>query len=615
MSIKKVILKYSGEDVTLNLALKTFRDKMNEMIDNIPWLTSSSEYIRLEDTNDTHYLQVFWGEDETVDNRTLEIDVNAANRVINLAGNLSITGNLTTTAANKVTLWTVNTLALATGSITDSGGAIDFGDENLSTDGYIKIGAQNELRFYDNGNYVGFEAPALGADQIWVLPTADGAVGEHMVSDGAGTLSWTTGAGTGDVSAAANFATDNVIITSDGVAKGVQHTGSIIDASGNWGVGHTDVEAWHATYGAVEFFNSAFMYHKSDSSLYMLSNIYYDGAWKYKANNPACIYTHTDTVVSWRFAATGVADNAATATQNFRITSGIVFVGDDTTNAKMTQGLTINQAGNDDEILALKSSDTGHGVTDRAETDTYCSFGKESAANAGLRQWLFSELNVCYKGIAVATTDNTTKGAAGTAPYMIQVYKKSGTTTGAVGANANLVAIGKGSSAVWILDEDGDIWQNGNITMANATSTITGGTALALESSSNVRSIVTRDNTTASAATMWISSVDGHFKRSTSGAKYKDNIAKLELDSTGIYNLRPVSFDSKCKGEVGKRFHGLIADDVGQIYPEIVNYNKNNEAENYDNQMLITLILAEVQQLRQELDKLKSQKPTEDNDE
>ena len=107
MPIKPVILKYKTTDIGLNKVLEAYRDKMNKMIDDIPWLTSSSEYIRLEDTNDTHYLQIFWGEDETVANRTLEIDVNAASRVVNLAGNLSITGNLTTSAGNTVANWGV----------------------------------------------------------------------------------------------------------------------------------------------------------------------------------------------------------------------------------------------------------------------------------------------------------------------------------------------------------------------------------------------------------------------------------------------------------------------------------------------------------------------------
>ncbi|KKN82262.1 hypothetical protein LCGC14_0310750 [marine sediment metagenome] len=64
------------------------------------------------------------------------------------------------------------------------------GDSDFS--GYVGLRSNNELRFYDNGNYVGFEAPALVANQIWVLPTADGAASTFLQTDGAGTLSWGT---------------------------------------------------------------------------------------------------------------------------------------------------------------------------------------------------------------------------------------------------------------------------------------------------------------------------------------------------------------------------------------------------------------------------------------
>ena len=46
---------------------------------------------------------------------------------------------------------------------------------SIRSDANISIeGSNNELRFYEGSNYVGFEAGALSVDQIWVLPTADG---------------------------------------------------------------------------------------------------------------------------------------------------------------------------------------------------------------------------------------------------------------------------------------------------------------------------------------------------------------------------------------------------------------------------------------------------------
>jgi len=57
----------------------------------------------------------------------------------------------------------------------------------------LAIFYNREFRFYDDGNnYVGFKAPALGANQIWTLPTADGGVGDGLSTDGAGNLVWRT---------------------------------------------------------------------------------------------------------------------------------------------------------------------------------------------------------------------------------------------------------------------------------------------------------------------------------------------------------------------------------------------------------------------------------------
>jgi len=61
---------------------------------------------------------------------------------------------------------------------------------NLSLDGSNK-----ELRFYEGANYVGFEAPALTGDKIWVLPAADGSSGQHLTTDASGTLSWASSTG------------------------------------------------------------------------------------------------------------------------------------------------------------------------------------------------------------------------------------------------------------------------------------------------------------------------------------------------------------------------------------------------------------------------------------
>lgn len=74
---------------------------------------------------------------------------------------------------------------------------------HLEVGGDIDIQNNKELRFYDDGaNYVGFEAPALDADQIWVLPDADGDDGDVLTTDGLGNLTWEAPSAGADVKVA-----------------------------------------------------------------------------------------------------------------------------------------------------------------------------------------------------------------------------------------------------------------------------------------------------------------------------------------------------------------------------------------------------------------------------
>jgi len=73
---------------------------------------------------------------------------------------------------------------------------IEFGVAGL-INLYQDVGIRNsqDLRFYNNGNYVGFKAPGAPTDVVWPLPTADGGAGEALVTDGGGNLSWAAAGG------------------------------------------------------------------------------------------------------------------------------------------------------------------------------------------------------------------------------------------------------------------------------------------------------------------------------------------------------------------------------------------------------------------------------------
>ena len=839
---KHVVLKYKTTDIGLNKVLEAYRDKINNIIKNVPWVTASVDYIRFKNTNETHYLEMFWGEDDLAD-RTLELNVNAASRVINLAGNLSITGNFTTTAANQVVNWTItNALTIADGgsinlqedinftgattenlikmpvdlldalsiqegsnkyvtfdTITDEedilfyksvdilhtsthtddhalevdvnaatygdvkaididyvtgnivagtdegillinidrtlatggdifalevlatdqvsgstgiygvkigpeigpvhqdagsfippalatdnhpsnhvaimadgdlgtttaiftnineyiiiGGVTAFQDielvfstasskdirptfsysisgtdtfapftpvdgtdgcrhtgviswdasdvtgggghvaddvtgkfdikikrtkagnmttpvlgyaktastteyvwdesgdvyiRNLIASGYIGLPSQSELRFYDNGNYVGFEAPALGADQIWVLPTADGANLEHIVTDGAGTLSWTTGAGTGNVIAAGNFGTDNVILRSDGVAKGCQHTGITIDNSNNMsGVGTISC-------GAIT--TSGLLSNTGGAKLEIQDTT--DG-------------TSAKGIFMWSSIDTGWGIYMGTSGANKSLANGVACT---------------NFAG-----------DTAHHIRFRVNDAAGSGFIWENASEACLMD-LESDTgnltilgNVGIGGSPTAFFDLDPGGVQTTAKRMRII------------ANSDIAGLYVQNNGTGIIAEFA-----GNIFLNSATSTITGGTKLVLSAGgTGICSQTIFQDTTGSGANMYIGNNPYQIKLSTSSRKFKNNIKDLEKEIvlSDIHKLRPVVFNSMCEfDDKDKKFIGLIAEEIELIYPEIVHYDDNNKAIGYDNQMITTLLLAEIQVLRKEIDELK----------
>lgn len=147
----------------------------------------------------------------------------------------------------------------------------------------------------------------------------------------------------------------------------------------------------------------------------------------------------------------------------------------------------------------------------------------------------------------------------------------------------------------------------GNIIMDSATSSIDGGAALNLEAGATGIFSDTIYNDTAGVSSPV--HIDGTHQlyRQTSARKYKEKIVDLKLDSSLIYNFRPVSYISKCKIDKGKEYIGFVAEEVESYYPEIIIYNKDGGVENYDSQMLMTLMLAEMQRHEARIKELEAQ--------
>jgi hypothetical protein len=134
-------------------------------------------------------------------------------------------------------------------------------------------------------------------------------------------------------------------------------------------------------------------------------------------------------------------------------------------NTKQSAGLTIDQRSYDDEILALKSSDIGHTITDLTEEDTFFAISKVSPTTGGA--WLMG-YNVSTYGILIEgrhSAADTTKTTSGLASVILRGSLQTGNEVGFMSADGNIVAMCNYTSTKWILNAEGDTWQSGKATI------------------------------------------------------------------------------------------------------------------------------------------------------
>ena len=71
-----------------------------------------------------------------------------------------------------------------------------------------------------------------------------------------------------------------------------------------------------------------------------------------------------------------------------------------------------------------------------------------------------------------------------------------------------------------------------------------------------------------------------------------------------LMRLRPVTFRYLKYGENGPQQYGLIAEEVAEIYPELVARNKDGEVETVMYQFLAPMLLNQVQRQQKTIDRL-----------
>ena len=198
-----------------------------------------------------------------------------------------------------------------------------------------------------------------------------------------------------------------------------------------------------------------------DSGMHILSGASNDGNIFFgdsgDADNAYITYDHSTNHLL--FGHGGV--NKANASLIFHGSDLTIGTNSETSPDTSRGGLCLNQGGGDTTILSFKSSDIAHGVTDSAETDTWCKFTKESAANGGLIMQCYTEAagSEAFKviGTVGGTSFNTGRATSGHAVLEFVAAGSDGSTGDAdCGSNANLMSIQNRNTARFFFDAEGD---------------------------------------------------------------------------------------------------------------------------------------------------------------
>ena len=99
-------------------------------------------------------------------------------------------------------------------------------------------------------------------------------------------------------------------------------------------------------------------------------------------------------------------------------------------------------------------------------------------------------------------------------------------------------------------------------------------------------------------------STSGELGTVVSSERYKENINDMGSASNDLMKLRPVTFNYK--NHDGRQAYGLIAEEVAEIYPDLVVYDKSGECQSVMYHEMPALLLNEIQKLRRELNELKA---------
>ena len=102
---------------------------------------------------------------------------------------------------------------------------------------------------------------------------------------------------------------------------------------------------------------------------------------------------------------------------------------------------------------------------------------------------------------------------------------------------------------------------------------------------------------------------NGQLGTASSSLRYKEDIIDMGMASDRLLQLRPVTFRYKKSYETGEKPQefGLIAEEVAEVFPDLVVYNDRNEPETVKYRLLSSLLLNELQKQNTRLEDQEAQ--------
>jgi hypothetical protein len=243
----------------------------------------------------------------------------------------------------------------------------------------------------------------------------------------------------------ANYGTDGQVLTSTGAGTAAAWEDA---AGGLSGLGSTDNAVLRAngTGGATAQGSSAII---TDAGLIQTP----DGCdatpgYAFKCSTGTGMFSPSTNLLAFTTGGSGG--------ERMRMGMGCGWVGiNESVNANMHLGLTINMGAKDSQILAFKSSDVAHGLTGVAETDTFGAFLKNDGVTGGLNIRGLSDAagNVgLFIDSHIPGTMSTAKTTSGNGYMGFRAFENAAS---APGSDQNLVAIRAANTTRFIFDTEG----------------------------------------------------------------------------------------------------------------------------------------------------------------